>query len=99
MMLKTSAPLEAFLAAEVRNEEDGGISPATLGSALESLSQMDQEILANLNFATAEADYVTLMGELSDLVSLHGRNFEIAETVDLFAGTSFKWPLNLCATY
>jgi hypothetical protein len=42
-----SQPLWEFFRVEIRNEDAGGVSPATLWSALESFRQADNETLGN----------------------------------------------------
>ena len=39
--------LRAFIDAEIRNEDHGGVSPATVASAADSATQMPADILAD----------------------------------------------------
>ena len=78
--------LEAFLAAEVRNEREGGTSPTTLATSVESLAQMPADVLRDLNGGTAGADHGALTAELEGLISRFGWDFQVEEHVDPQAG-------------
>jgi len=75
-----SPQLESFLVAEVRNEADGGVSPTTLGSALDSLLQMPEDVLeeelSDLIVATG-VDACALESELRGLIGRFGGDFEV----------------------
>ena len=43
--MNVSKPLQEFFAAEIRNEDEGGVRPATLTSALDSWRQAPEDIL------------------------------------------------------
>ena len=47
--MKVSKPLQEFFAAEIRNEDEGGVRPATLASALDSWRQAPEDILFELD--------------------------------------------------
>jgi len=74
-----SPTLEAFLWAEIRNENDGGISPTTLESALDSLEQMPDEVLEELNadIKASGVDGDALRNELVGLIERLGPGFEV----------------------
>jgi len=74
-----SPTLEAFLWAEIRNEDDGGISPTTLESALDSLEQMPDEVLEDLNadIKASGVDGDALRKELVGLIERLGPDFEV----------------------
>ena len=62
-------PVEALLVGEVRNERNGGVSPATLTSTIDSLLQ-GLEV-----FGLTEPDYVSLLG----IVGIVGTDTEVRE--------------------
>lgn len=78
-----SPQLEAFLAAEIRNERDGGDSPATLGTALGSLLQMPDDVLADLNqdISAMGIHCNGLIAELRRLIAVFGRDFEFGPQI------------------
>ncbi len=81
-----SPTLEAFLAAEVRNEADGGSSPTTLASAMDSLYQMPADVFRDLNSGTRDATKSDTMLELQNLVEVFGTDFEPEPVIDMQAG-------------
>jgi hypothetical protein len=89
---KVSSALEAFLAAEVRNEMDGGDSPTTLVTARDSLFQMGPDDLRSINAGTANASYDDLLSELTDLMDNFGYDFEVADKIDRNAGAQMVKP-------
>jgi len=74
-----SPTLEAFLWAEIRNEDDGGISPTTLESALDSLEQMPDDVLEELNvdIQASGVDGDALRTELVGLIERLGPDFAV----------------------
>lgn len=61
--------------AEIENEVDGGVSPATLGSALESL-----EIGYNPD-SNGGLDMTNTEKELNDLIKQHGEDKELEDLI------------------
>jgi hypothetical protein len=82
--LNPTPALEAFLCAEIRNEDHGGESPTTLFSAMDSLYQISQESLREMNAGTSEADRAQLMLELQNLIEVMGGECQVAASLQAF---------------
>lgn len=54
--------LESLFLAEVGNERSGGVTPSTLSSTIDSVTQMPQDILSDI---TGGRDYVALTALLA----------------------------------
>jgi hypothetical protein len=72
--------LRKFFAVELRNEDQGGIRPATLGSALGSWQQAPEDVLKQWCHYEVNLDKVE--EELKLLIEIHG---EDANLMQLFA--------------
>jgi hypothetical protein len=72
--------LRKFFAVELRNEDQGGIRPATLGSALESWVQAPDDI--KRQWCHYKVDLAKVETELNLLIEIHG---EDANLMQLFA--------------
>jgi hypothetical protein len=84
--IQVSKPLQAFFAAEIRNEDEGGIRPATLDSALGSWVQAPEDVLADWTGvpATEEGDeqLEQLEEELRQLIQRYGPDVCLFSLVD-----------------
>jgi len=67
-----------FFEVEVRNESDGGVSPATLASALDSLEQTPDVVVHDWSGATPDV----LRAELASLIGAHGSECSLADLMD-----------------
>ena len=75
--------LRKFLEAEVANEAHGGDSPTTLGSALDSLNQMPDTVLADLLGETTGqlANSTSIHAELEALIQHFGRDLRYPDGI------------------
>jgi hypothetical protein len=71
-----SPVLNSFFIAELNNENDGGDSPSTFGTALDSLKQMPKDIFRDINpemrSAYKKGDYENAGRELNSLIEKFG---------------------------
>lgn len=79
MEFDPSPTLEQFLWAEIRNEEHGG-DLTTLGSALDSLHQMPEDVVADMSKGEASAEGLAM--ELKALIARFGADFEVEDHLD-----------------
>jgi hypothetical protein len=70
MKTLTYQALRNFLRVEIRNEDQGGVRPATLGSALDSWEQAPDDVLRN--WCGNNASLKEVEAELRALVKKHG---------------------------
>ena len=67
-----------FFEVESRNESDGGVSPATLASALDSLEQAPDYVVHDWSWTTPDM----LRAELASLIDAHGSECSLADLMD-----------------
>jgi hypothetical protein len=82
--MEVSPALRAFLMAEVRNEKAGGDTPSTLGSAADSLFQMPEDVLVDLNAEMRDLSGVkksSLATELDELTEKFGIFFQVTDVL------------------
>ncbi len=79
--IQVSKPLQAFFAAEIRNEDEGGNRPATLDSALGSWVQAPEDVLADWTGAD-EDGLEQLEEELRQLIQHYGPDVCLFTLVD-----------------
>lgn len=76
--VRISAPLKRFFEVEIRNEKDGGVQPASIGSAKDSWLQAPQDIRAAwCGFAANPklgGKLSKVEQELDSLIAEYGRN-------------------------
>ena len=78
-----------FFEVELRNERDGGVSPATIGSAIESANQAPTDVLdswmgrMSVRGESANEAAGTLRSELANLRDRFGGGFRLQELLDL----------------
>ena len=77
--IRVSKPLQEFFAAELRNEDEGGIRPATLDSALGSWVQAPDDIREQW---TGLRQVGKVERELRNLIKRHGPDVELASLID-----------------
>lgn len=75
-----SAGVKAFFGVEIRNEAQGGVQPATLASALDSLEQAPDDVVAEwcgraaaIHYGTQGAVSFDARGEIKRLIKTHGK--------------------------
>jgi hypothetical protein len=71
--------LRRFLKAEIANESNGGVSPTTLESALDSLDQMPPDVLGDL---VSGVSGTALAVELKALIEEHGSDLVVAGQIE-----------------
>lgn len=67
-----SNSMRNFFEVEIRNEEKGGVSPATLSSALDSIRQAPPDVLESWMRTPHEASFKAFDGELASLLRNYG---------------------------
>jgi hypothetical protein len=77
--IRVSKPLQKFFAAEIRNEDEGGIRPATLGNALDSWVQAPDDIREQW---TGLRQVGKVERELRNLIKRYGPDVELASLID-----------------
>ena len=81
--MNISNPLNNFFQVEIRNEEEGGVSPATLASAYDSFWQAPDDVMADwcgLDEAKYHGDEIE--AELKRLIAAHGEEYELDDLVE-----------------
>src|SRR5260221_6308287 len=77
----------SFFEVEIRNEREGGVAPASLGSAIESAAQAPHDVMADWIGATgkrrAKKAVAELLAELQRLQDQFGNRFGLAELLDM----------------
>ena len=72
-MTTLTVPIINFFAVEVRNEDDGGVSPATLASAFDSFVQAPDDVLSDwCEIDVTGPVRAWLQAELVALIAEHG---------------------------
>jgi len=76
-----SEGLKNFFWVEIRNEEQGGISPATLYSALDSWEQAPQDVLESWTETEGKEETDYIKKELKSLIKKHSGKTELEEAM------------------
>ena len=77
--IRVSKPLQEFFAAEILNEDEGGIRPATLGSTLGSWEQAPDDIREQWSGLRQVGK---VERELRQLIKRYGPDLELASLID-----------------
>lgn len=97
-MLKLSLPLWNFFKVEVRNQDAGGVDPATISSAQDTFRQTPDDVLRSwfgvAEFSTTERSHYR--GELLRLAKAHGRDMRLSWILN--RSTPHKYRVHLCRT-
>lgn len=75
---KAGTNLKCLFMVEIRNERFGGVSPATLGSCVDSLSQAPIDVLRSW-FDTDDEEIIGTMIELAELCAWYGKDTQLRE--------------------
>jgi hypothetical protein len=69
--------LKSFFECEVRNEDDGGVSPATLGSAMDSWVQAPDDVLED--WCGGKTDLAGVKKALQALIKKYGTSWRLTD--------------------
>ena len=85
--ISVSEALKSFFEVEIRNEDEGGVRPATLDSAKGSWMQAPEDVRASWCGLGEDPDessrlFATVKNELDSLIDRYGPDVQLATLVD-----------------